>query len=237
MPTDETGPLSVVGEHRVRVTEREAPANLRAVLELCAAGELRCSEKTARPSAATVRTVGSRLAHGDFYLDEAIASFAWPLLIQAGGLARQNGGRLGLTPTGRVALRAPSAEVIRGLWRRWLSHAVLDEFARIEQIKGQRTANVLTAAGPRRQAVAAALAACPAGAWIEVDALFATMRRGGASPRIARSDRALWKLYLLDAQYGSLGYDGFHRWELLEGRYTLAVLFEYAATLGLLDVD
>ena len=37
-------------------------------------------------------------------------------------------------------------------------------------------------------------------------------------------------------QYGSLGYAGFHEWTLLEGRYTLAVLFEYAATLGLIDI-
>src|SRR5439155_13720926 len=56
------------------------------------------------------------------------------------------------------------------------------------------------------------------------------------SPTVARSDRALWKLYLVDAQYGSLGYAGFGEWEILEGRYTLAVIFEYAATLGLVDV-
>jgi hypothetical protein len=48
---------------------------------------------------------------------------------------------------------------------------------------------------------------------------------------------ALWKLYLVDAHYGSLGYDGFRAWEILEGRYTLAVLFEYAGTLGLFDLD
>jgi hypothetical protein len=45
------------------------------------------------------------------------------------------------------------------------------------------------------------------------------------------------RLYLGDPEYGSLGYDGHHDWAILEGRYTLAVLFEYAATLGLLDVD
>jgi hypothetical protein len=33
----------------------------------------------------------------------------------------------------------------------------------------------------------------------------------------------------------SLGYSGFADWPILEGRYTLAVLFEYAATLGLID--
>ena len=74
-------------EDSVRLTEREALLNLRAVLELCAAGELRCSEKTQRPAAATVAAVAEVLAGGDFYATEPIAAFAWPLLIQAGGLA------------------------------------------------------------------------------------------------------------------------------------------------------
>ena len=39
-------------------------------------------------------------------------------------------------------------------------------------------------------------------------------------------------LYLEDPQYGGLGNDGHRGWPLLQGRYTLAVLFEfeYAAT-------
>jgi hypothetical protein len=233
----EANPLRDIGEHRVRLTEQEAQLNLRTVLELCAAGELRCSEKTSRPSAATVRTVEEHLAHRDFYRDDPIASFSWPLLIQAGGLATIEGGRLRLTPKGRTALRKPPAEVIHQLWQRWLTHAVIDEFSRIEGIKGQRARNVLTSAKTRRQTVATALTHCPPDEWIGVDALFTTMRRGNMSPTIARGERALWKLYLLDAQYGSLGYDGFHAWEILEGRYTLAVLFEYAGTLGLLDLD
>jgi hypothetical protein len=39
-------------EVTVRATEGEAAANLLAVLQLCAAGKLRCSEKTQRPRAA-----------------------------------------------------------------------------------------------------------------------------------------------------------------------------------------
>jgi hypothetical protein len=38
-------------------------------------------------------------------------------------------------------------------------------------------------------------------------------------------------------QYGSLGYSGFADWPILEGRYTIVVLFEYAATLGLIDIE
>ncbi len=205
-------------------------------MQLCAAGKLRCSEKTHRPSAATVRAVADVLVNGDFYTDEPIVSFAWPLLLQAGALAR-DGTRLALTPKGRKALGQPAHEVIRGLWERWPRHAPLDELSRVEQIKGQRSAAALTAAGPRRHAVVAALGLCPRDEWIGVDELFAKMRNAGASPTIARSERGLWRLYLGDPEYGSLGYEGYHDWPILEGRYTLAILFEYAATLGLLDVD
>ena len=231
------GPLSAVGEHRIRLTEHESQLNLHTMLQLCAAGSLRCSDTTRRPTAATIRALVAQLVHGDFYLLDPIASFAWPLLIQAGGLATLAGGRLQLTARGRTALRKPPAEVIRQLWQRWLTHALIDEFSRIEEIKGQRARNVLTSAKTRRQMVAAALASCPPDEWISVDNLFTTMRRGNMSPTIARSEMALWKLYLVDAHYGSLGYDGFHTWEILEGRYTLAVLFEYAGTLGLIDLD
>jgi hypothetical protein len=140
----------------------------------------------------------------------------------------------------RTGNPAESIWVIRGAWQRWLTHGVIDEFSRIEEIKGQRIKNVLSAAKPRRQIVATALANCPADEWISVDSLFTTMRQKSLSPTIARNDRALWKLYLVDPQYGSLGYLGYlgyHEWEILEGRYTLAVLFEYAGTLGLIDLD
>ena len=158
-------------------------------------------------------------------------------MLQAGGLARLEGSRLTLTPKGRKALAQPGHEVVRGLWERWPRHAPIDEFSRVDQIKGQKSTAALSAVGPRRHTVVAALALCPPGEWIGVDDLFAAMHRADLSPTVARSERGLWKLYLGDPEYGSLGYAGFHDWPILEGRYTLAVLFEYAATLGLLDVD
>ncbi len=222
---------------RVRLTAPEALANLRTILELCASGQVKCSVATSRPSAATVGVIGRHLIGGDFYPDEPIAAFAWPLLLQAGGLAKLEGARLQPTPAGRAALGKPAADVIRRLWDRWLTHGVIDEFSRIDTIKGQRSRNVLTAVKHRRTIVSATLAACRPGEWVEVDGLFRSMRSRGLSPSVARSERALWKLYLVDPEYGSLGYAGYHGWTLLEGRYTLAVLFEYAGTLGLIDLD
>ena len=72
----------------LRPTEHAALADLGAVMQLCAAGRLRCSEKTRRPSAATMAEVAHVLSAGEFYSGEAMASFAWPLLLQAGGHGR-----------------------------------------------------------------------------------------------------------------------------------------------------
>ena len=55
-------------------------------------------------AAATVAAVAEVLDGGDFYPAEPIAAFAWPLLLQAGGLAELAGGRLQLTDRGRAAL-------------------------------------------------------------------------------------------------------------------------------------
>lgn len=235
--TEAHGPLAERGEHRIRLTEQEAQANLHTMLQSCETGALRCSERTQRPTAATLQTIAARLAHGDFYATEPIAAFAWPLLLQAGGLASIESGRLTLTAKGRQALRKPPAETIRLLWQRWLTRGVIDEMSRVEAIKGQRSANTLSATATRRRTVADALATCLPEEWMDVDVLFATMRRRGLTPTVARNERARWKLYIEEVRYGSLGYDSPHSWKVVEGRYTLAVVFEYAGTLGLVDLD
>ncbi len=217
----------------VRLTEVAALGNLRVVLQQCAAGRLRCSEKTSRPSAATVGVVAAALVDGDFSDREPIVAYAWPLLLQAGGVAELAGGRLQLTGRGRAALTGPAEQTLRRLWSRWLSHGLIDEMSRIEAIKGQRSARALTAVKPRRQAVGQALASCPVGEWLDVDEVFARVRRHAGDMTVARD---VWKLYIAEPQYGSLGYAGFHDWPVLEGRYVLCLLFEYAAALGLFDV-
>ena len=226
---DETIPV-------VRETERQALPRLRSVLEMAAAGRIRCSDKTKRPTAASVAELAEVLPGGDFYPDVPIASFGWPLLMQAGGLAQLNGTKLALTPRGRGVLATPTAAAVRDLWRRWLTNGAIDEFSRIDAIKGQGIPNVLTAVRGRRAVVQDTLRRLTVGDWVGVDELFGRMRRGRQNPKVARGERALFRLYIGHVEYGSLGYAGYSDWPIVEGRYTLAVLFEYAATLGLIDV-
>jgi hypothetical protein len=177
---------------------------------------------------------------GDYYdrrgQGEPVAAFAWPMLLQAGGLARLAGTRLELTPRGEAVLAAPCYPALGELWDRWLRSMSQDELTRIEAIRGQRRTGTLTPPARRRAAIAGGLAALAPGVWVEVDALFAVLQAQSAPLAVAASPLTQWRLYLTDPRHGSLGPAGPKAWNVLEGRYALCVLFEYAATLGVVDV-
>ena len=229
----------------VHETERAAQRELLSVLRLVDAGKVAVSDKTRRASASTIEAITALLEGGDYYPrvpvkskwdDEnagPIRAFAWPLLIQAGGLAQLSGTRLQLTKAGRKALSEPAEATIRGLWNKWMSTKMFDELARIDCVKGQsgKGKRGLTAASSRRDAVDVSLRECPAAKWIAPDELIRYMQ---ASHNDFSVTRNAWDLYICEPQYGSLGYDGSER--VLDQRYVLALLLEYAATLGIVDV-
>jgi hypothetical protein len=229
----------------VRESERPAQRELLSILRLIDSGKVSVSDKTRRASGATIKTITSILEGGDYYPvlpvkskwhDEnagPIRAFAWPLLVQAGGLAQLSGSKLQLTKAGRKALSEPAAETIRTLWSKWIDSTILDELSRIDCVKGQtgKGKHGLTAVSSRRDAIADSLAECPAGAWIATDEFFRFLRASGNDFSVTRN---AWNLYIGELQYGSLGYENGER--ILEERYLLALLLEYAATLGILDV-
>jgi hypothetical protein len=241
------GPGRTVREEAVRVRETaaEAEANVRAVLRLIDAGKVRVTDKKLVPTEATRPAVAGVLAGGDFYspdeaeeskydpaFDLAIQAFAWPALVQAGGLAEKSGDALKLTAAGRRALTADPADVLRKLWTGWLKTRQFDEFARVDAIRGQGRARMSAAAG-RRKVVTEALAACPVGRWFAVEDFFRLLRATGREFVVAYETH---ELYIAEHYYGNLGYGDEHEWEQLQGRFVLAFLFEYAAPLGLIDV-
>ena len=252
MPRIDRGPYELRRDEkevelRVRQTARAAQHDVKAVLRLIDAGEVRVGDKTQRPAQAAMKAIAGVLADGDFYAetdqagypedpgsDLQIQAFAWPMLLQAAGLAKAAGTRLQLTPAGRKATARPAHEVIEQVWTKWQKTTLLDEFSRINAIKGQKSkGRGPTAVAPRRDAVVEVLEECPLDKWIAVDALFRLLKAQADDFTVTREP---WKLYIGELQYGHFGYDGGYVWEMLQGRFVLAFLFEYVATLGLLDV-
>lgn len=229
-----------------RLTEREALQEVVVMLRTLEHARITVSEKTALPSSSALKVLADNLVAGDFYpvvekIDKweqtigPIKAFAWPMLLQAAGLALRTGTRLALSPSGVKALNAPPEDVLRTLWRKWLKTTLLDEFSRVDAIKGQSgTGRVMSAMAPRRAAIEDALQVCPVGRWVQLDD-FSRFMRAADHVFVVAHDH--WKLYLCERQYGSLGYEGSHGWNILQDRYIAAVLFEYAATLGIVDVS
>jgi len=229
----------------VRETELMAQRELISVLRLVDAGKIAVSDTTRRPSSAAIGAITAVLEGGDYYPrlpvtdkwnDEnagPIRAFAWPLLIQAGGLAHLSGSKLGLTRAGRKALGEPAAGTIRAMWEKWEDTTIIDELSRIDCVKGQtgKGRRGLTAVSSRREAVCDALAECPAGAWIALDEFHRFMRAEGNDFAVTRD---AWSLYIGELQYGSLGHESGEG--ILQRRYLYCLLLEYAATLGLVDV-
>ncbi len=231
-----------------RDMERAAPHDLLAVLRLIDGGRIAVSARTRRPAAATSQRVAAVLSDGDFFDPPApktpkwvqaigpVRAFAWPWLVQAAKLAELRRSRLALTKAGRAALAAPPPETLRRIWKRWLGSTLLDEFSRIDDIKGQsrgKGRQTMTAPAGRRTVIADALAQCPPGRWVRFDDFSRFMQAASLDFEVTWNP---WNLYILEPGYGDLGYDGSHAWPILQGRYLLCLLFEYAATLGLIDV-
>ena len=231
-----------------RDMEQAAAYDLLAVLRLVDQGRVAVSAKTRRASAAAMLRIADVLTGGDFF-DPAekkkhrwsqvagpVRPFAWPLLLQAGRLAQLHGSKLALTKAGRTALRDPPANTLRHLWRRWMNNKLLDEFIRIDAIKGQtrgKGRRGMTAPVDRRIAVEDALMECPVGRWMRFDDFSQFMY---VKPFDFSVTHDPWRLYIGDSRHGSLGYAGNHDWDILQGRYVMCLLFEYAATLGMIDM-
>jgi hypothetical protein len=68
---------------------------------------------------------------------------------------------------------------------------------------------------------------------VEIGEFSRYMRAAGFRFELTRDH---WGLYICDPQYGSLGYEGYGGWNILQERYLLCLLFEYAAPLGVIDI-
>lgn len=230
----------------IALREQAAQQNLLAMLRLIHLGKVSVSDKTYMPSKATLKAIAPLLQGGDYYTEDdepdddyhdpigVIKPFAWVMLVQAGGLASLDGKKLQLTKAGQKAMGAPPHKTLKAIWKKWLKTTLLDELRRIDAIKGQtgKAKRSLTAVSGRRAAITDALQLCPTGEWVTFDHLKRYMI---ASNQLFEVSRYPESLYISEAGYGYLNEYG-ASWGILQDSYMRCFLFEYAATLGLLDV-
>ena len=133
---------------QIRLCEQEVLTDLPTIINLIQQGKLKASAKTGRASAATLKVLAQSLNGGEFYDLErpkkyrwsqeigGIKTVAWPLLLQSAKLAQVNGSKLELSRSGVKQLTKATPDTIRLIWKKWQKNTLLDEFSRIDEIKG-----------------------------------------------------------------------------------------------------
>jgi hypothetical protein len=129
-------------------------------------------------------------------------------------LAEIHGKKLALTKAGLKALNEPAAETLRLIWKSWMKSTLLDEFQRVDAIKGQkdqghRGGRLMTSLEDRRSAVALALAKCPLANWLSPNEFSRFMQAAGIHFEVTNN---LSRLYISCPNYGSLGDQGAEDW-------------------------
>lgn len=231
---------------KLQDTEQIARRDLQAVLRLVDLGKVSVSDKTFFPTTATLSAIAEVLEAGDYYSDWPakespggwrysydigfIKPFAWVMLLQAAKFVELNGKRLSLTKTGQKALGDPPEKTLQTLWKAWLKNTLLDELRRVESIKGQtgKAKRSLTAVAGRRSKIVEALKDCPVGRWVSLMHFLRYIIAAGYEFEVSRNPESLTL-----EDHGPIYSASF---VILEARYVAAFLFEYAATLGLIDV-
>lgn len=206
------------------VSETAALACQSLVNLLPVAGRLKLSESTGNLTSEGLKLMLKVLPEGDLYRGggkaaDSIRPFGWARLLQLG-----------------AGDGAPH-QVLRELWQRYLKTKAFDEFDRISAIHGwQKKRRRVTPVAPRRQALAATLAALPPDVWVTVDDFFSLVLATGNDFEVAKDPASL---YVGGSEwFGNLARHALHLcwWEVVQGRYALAFLMEYAGTLGVIDL-
>lgn len=219
--------------------------DLAATLSLISQDKVTVSATTHMPNLASLRAVRERLLIGDFFSDtqyaraeDAIRPLALVLMVQAAKWASPNAKqKLALSRAGEKLLTsAIDAGHVRQLWEHWLRSTLLDELSRVRGIKGQQARDTrLTKPSERRTMLVEALADYPANQWFLFTTLLREMRIKDALPAIERTEHV--NLYVgTSHEYGWLGYSGSRYWDVVQGSYLRVLLWEYAATLGLVEI-
>lgn len=239
----EAPPLTVT-QSRVRYnvhqteTELVGRADVLTFLQLVDQGALNWGSTNRQLTAGSVRKVYSQLLTGDFHPEPekmtgryVIRPFGLDIFAQGAKLVTYGGK---LSPAGRKYLQTQDPVLFLEAFETWAEQSAFDELTRIAQLKGLNArATSLTFPASRREKIIEALSWCPTHTWIDLQDFYRALK-------IWQFDFAVeatqWKnLYAGPYRdYGYMGSDDY--WLIVHGLYIKAVIMEYLATIGAVDI-
>ena len=219
-------------------TELVGRTDLLTFLQLVDQGALNWSSTNRQLTVGSVRKVYVRLLAGDFHPEPekltgryVIRPFGLDIFAQGAKLVTYNGK---LSPAGREYLQTQDPAWFLEAFETWAEQGAFDELTRIAQLKGlsARTTS-LTPPASRREKIIEALSWCPTHTWIDLQDFYRAVKIWQFDFDVEATQ---WK-NLYAGPYRDYGYmSDEDYWLIVHGLYIKAVIMEYLATIGAVDV-
>ncbi len=223
--------------HRAE-TESVGRADLLTFLQLVDQGALSWSATNRELTAGSVRKLYDHLVAGDFHAEpekitgrHVIRPFGLSIFAQGAGLVTAAGQ---LSPSGRKYLQSQSPTLFLKAFEKWVEEGSFDELTRITQLRGLNARGTrLSPPASRREKVIEALSWCPTDTWIPIRDFYRAVKIWQFDFRVELTDWS--QLYAGPYKdYGYMSQDDY--WFIVHGLYINAVIMEYLATIGAVDV-
>jgi hypothetical protein len=218
-------------------TELIGRTDLLTYLRMVELGHVKLSTTSHRLTAASVRKVADNLLNGDYRpLPEKVTGrttirpSGLDVFTQESGLVSRSGT---LTRTGKEYSKTRNPEILLTAFEKWSESNGFDELQRITHLSGVGSKKTrLTASGFRRERVIEALSWCPVDTWISINDFYRAFIIWDFDFEVEETGYS--NLYVGSPYYGSLS--GTAYWGVAKGLYISAIIWEYLATLGAVDI-
>lgn len=228
---------SVLQSYQPAEREHAAPAELIHLIAHLKAGKISISAGSGNPTAATIGSVSAVL--GEYFPDDEygsgqIKARGWLNLLLGCPWVDCSRSKPQLTAAALAVLQQPPPQILKALWDSWKTNGKLDEYDRLPAISVRNRKQTLTPPVSRRQQVIAALASCPTEQWLSFSQFSRMVRTNGFAFEMTHR---LDQCYFGDPRYGEIHYmSDAGLWQAMQESYLQCLLFEYLATLGMVDL-
>ncbi len=219
-------------------TELVGRADLLTFLQLVDQGALKWSSTNKQLTASSLRKVYTQLLAGDFHPEpekitgrNVVRPFGLDVFTQGAGFVTYSGK---LSPAGRKYLQTQDPALFLEAFETWAEQSAFDELTRIAQLKGLNArATSLTFPATRREKIIEALSWCPTHTWIDLQDFYRAIKIWQFDFNVEATQ---WN-NLYAGPYRDYGYmSGDDYWLIVHGLYIKAVIMEYLATIGAVDI-
>lgn len=219
-------------------TEAAGRTDLLTFLQLVDQSALKWSLTNRQLTAGSVRRVYDLLLRGDFHPEPAkitgrnvIRPFGLDLFTQGAELVSYS---RKLSDAGRDYLKTQDPALFLEVFERWTEHGVFDELTRIAHLNGLNARDTfLTPPASRREKIIEALSWCPTHTWIDIKDFYRAVKIWHFDFDVEATQ---WS-NLYAGPYKDYGYMADEDyWLVVHGLYINAVIMEYLATIGAVDI-